>query len=60
MLGGAIGKLIGGEAGQWARIRKYKNDDTLKNLKVLTLLLFAEFDTSVPPKAKHRLHAAGI
>lgn len=49
-VGGKLGKLIGGEAGQWARIRNYENTRTLKNLKVPTLFLFAEYDTSVPPQ----------
>lgn len=50
-LGKAIGKIIGGEAGYWARLAEYdsiKNHETLCSLQVPALFILSEHDLNVP------------
>ncbi|MDJ1499097.1 alpha/beta hydrolase family protein [Xanthocytophaga agilis] len=50
-IGGIAGKVFtGGEAGQWARIRKYSHDNILTALKKPSLMIFAEYDAYVWPE----------
>lgn len=49
-LGKAVGRLLGGEPGHWARIAKYNNETYLRNLITPSLFVFGEFDQLVPPK----------
>jgi pimeloyl-ACP methyl ester carboxylesterase len=51
-LGRAVGPIIGGEAGHWARIARYDstaNANTLHAIRVHTLFVFSEHDVMVPP-----------
>jgi pimeloyl-ACP methyl ester carboxylesterase len=51
-LGKAVGPVIGGEAGHWAKIARYdraRNAATLQQLKVPSLFVFAQHDANVPP-----------
>ena len=49
-VGASIGRVLGGSAAEYARMVKYSNDETLKQIKVPTLLLFGEKDNFVPAK----------
>jgi uncharacterized protein len=48
-LGSVVGRLIGGEAGHWARMSKHKTGKVLPRIQVPTLFLFAQHDIFVPP-----------
>jgi len=58
-LGRAIGRFIGGDAGHWARLAKYKHNEALRNLKSPTLFIFGDHDILVPPK-ENQDHLAKI
>jgi|GEM_PF-448281 len=47
--GSVIGKLIGGSAGEYARMVKYDPKQALLNIRMPCLLLFGEKDLIVPP-----------
>lgn len=49
-VGSVIGKLIGGSAAEYARMVRYKNDQTLRSINIPTLLLFGGNDLIVPAK----------
>ncbi len=49
-VGGVVGNVFrGGEAGQWARIRRYNHDRALRQLASPSLMVFAERDAYVWP-----------
>ncbi len=49
-LGAVIGKMLGGSAGEYARIHRYSNEQALRGIRKPTLLLFGEKDLLVPPQ----------
>jgi pimeloyl-ACP methyl ester carboxylesterase len=49
-LGKAVGPIIGGEAGHWAKLSRHKTDKVLPKIQVPTLFLFGQHDVYVPAK----------